>query len=567
MLNFDTRDFAKPTSRMTATQKINPTTIKTWLPAFPQIAAQVLDIFSNDEFTMVQLVNTIKTDPSLTANILKVANSPLYRTRSEIATLEHAVSWLGKKEIAGLALSFSLADFTNKDERTKQYFASYWCQSFIQAVAMDALGVICSDFGRSEAYIAGILMDIGRLMLLNCHTDTYVQLLDAANETTAELVAAEIEQFGADHGTIGSQILNAMGLPKRFAEVSQFHTLANVRGMELESVDNAKLVIAGIVSSAVGDFYCGRNQGWALSRIESLTVEHFGFGNADLQWFLERIRKNIEQKANLFQINLADVPSNSTLVGRAAEYLAVIRCGLERSANQRGHDGTEIARLQKENQRLRTAVKELEIKVCLDPLTHVYNREYLSGRFEQRVSNCYCSGEPMGMLMIDIDNFKQINDEQGHLIGDKAICLAASIIRDVVKEKATIARFGGDEFIVLFEEATWNDVNDMARTICCEVVNQSIKMPNIGRQLSASVGGVFGYIDRIVAGLDGTLFAEADKAMYECKRRGGNAFVIRELAPKPATVSSISPLDDVTENVRLPGSAYGDLPDQVQPIR
>lgn len=141
-----------------------------------------------------------------------------------------------------------------------------------------------------------------------------------------------------------------------------------------------------------------------------------------------------------------------------------------------------------------------------DFLTGLLNRRGLKAKLPQLVQECQQSGRYLIFELIDLDNLKQINDSQGHLAGDDALCRIADIIRLHVRENDVVVRLGGDEFMVLLQSDEPN-ADAHAKWIRRVVEEQS-------SGLSVSVGGA-------VWGVDGVSFAQcylvADERLYLCK--------------------------------------------------
>jgi diguanylate cyclase (GGDEF)-like protein len=87
-----------------------------------------------------------------------------------------------------------------------------------------------------------------------------------------------------------------------------------------------------------------------------------------------------------------------------------------------------------------------------DPLTRAYNRRYLSSRLVAEVAHARRHGVPLAALMLDVDNFKQFNDRYGHFVGDRILCFVVAHASRVLRAGDLLARFGGDEFVVLARE-------------------------------------------------------------------------------------------------------------------
>ena len=148
----------------------------------------------------------------------------------------------------------------------------------------------------------------------------------------------------------------------------------------------------------------------------------------------------------------------------------------------------------------------------MDPLTGVYNRRHFEQMLSLEIDNVTRYGHPLSLLMVDIDDFKQINDRFGHMAGDKVLKRAAQILTENVRKVDTVARFGGDEFIVLLPHA---DV--VAAQAVRERIMTSLKEVNDQQQLipfGLSVGlhsAKDGSTDEILAEVDMDLYREKGK--------------------------------------------------------
>lgn len=156
-----------------------------------------------------------------------------------------------------------------------------------------------------------------------------------------------------------------------------------------------------------------------------------------------------------------------------------------------------------------------------DPLTGLPNRLLLMDRIQQAIKNAQRTKKNFALLYIDLDKFKPINDSLGHDAGDEVLITAAKRLRNNVRTVDTIARIGGDEFIVLMESVSnVQDVKIMADKLL-QSLHQSIYWNMHELFISSSIG-------ISLAPDDGTspedLMKKADIAMYQSKEKGGNTF-------------------------------------------
>ena len=172
-----------------------------------------------------------------------------------------------------------------------------------------------------------------------------------------------------------------------------------------------------------------------------------------------------------------------------------------------------------ERVRLYQKVKEASLT---DSLTGVLNRRAFIEKGESEINRTIRHERDLSVIMMDVDNFKTINDKYGHRIGDNALCTIAQLCHQQMRSTDEMARYGGDEFAILLPETNAKDAFILAKRICRDVaeVNFSTEM---GERYSLSISvGVAEFIDRETLG---ALLHRADEALYEAKRLGKNQAV------------------------------------------
>jgi diguanylate cyclase (GGDEF)-like protein len=161
----------------------------------------------------------------------------------------------------------------------------------------------------------------------------------------------------------------------------------------------------------------------------------------------------------------------------------------------------------------------------IDSLTGVYNRQFLDRQLPVEIERAMRSGAALSMLVIDVDDFKRINDELGHKKGDEALVAITEIIRRNLRKVDMPFRYGGEEIVILLPGTPEFEALHTAERLR-RVVNQYRGFKDAGggiRDLAVSVG-VAVYPDTARSGEQ--LFAQADEAMYRAKQRGKNQVVL-----------------------------------------
>lgn len=177
----------------------------------------------------------------------------------------------------------------------------------------------------------------------------------------------------------------------------------------------------------------------------------------------------------------------------------------------------KIKALQDELKRSNELLKELS---NTDPLTRIYNRRYLMEAMEREFERARRRKEPLSLVMIDIDHFKQVNDTYGHQEGDIVLAGAAALIAKAIRGYDICARYGGEEFVVVLPETSLNQALQFADRFRTDV--QKIPFGGSLKQLTITISlGVATFPSERVDCLD-SLFRQADEAMYRAKQKGRN---------------------------------------------
>jgi diguanylate cyclase (GGDEF)-like protein len=156
----------------------------------------------------------------------------------------------------------------------------------------------------------------------------------------------------------------------------------------------------------------------------------------------------------------------------------------------------------------------LEQRSTHDPLTGVLNRRGFAMLYEHQRSQMRRAGKPMTLMAIDLDHFKAVNDRYGHLVGDKVLIHVAQAIRHALRESDDVARFGGEEFIVLLPDADERNAAMVAERIRCVLsAGSHFQLPRC--TISIGIGSHLSEDEPLDA-----LLVRADAALYRAKQNG-----------------------------------------------
>ncbi|PXW98216.1 diguanylate cyclase (GGDEF)-like protein [Sphaerotilus hippei] len=184
-----------------------------------------------------------------------------------------------------------------------------------------------------------------------------------------------------------------------------------------------------------------------------------------------------------------------------------------------------------QNRRLHAQLEEQAIR---DPLTGLFNRRYLVDTMERELAQAVRHGVPLSLMLMDLDHFKQVNDDCGHQTGDEVLRRVAALLRTQVRAGDAVCRYGGEEFLVLLPGMSEAQAEACAQRCCLELAERPLEAGGRALRMTWSIGVAS---HPAQGGSTQALVAAADRALYQAKRLGRNRVVV---AGGPAPVAMIS---------------------------
>ena len=166
--------------------------------------------------------------------------------------------------------------------------------------------------------------------------------------------------------------------------------------------------------------------------------------------------------------------------------------------------------------RIRSYQKKIELLASTDKLTGLHNRQAFDLLIAQAIKEKKCTPVDLSMLMVDLDHFKNINDNWGHLVGDSILTQAAGRLKDNLRDVDSVCRWGGEEFLLLLRDCTVEDAVQMAEKLRTAFEKTAFPVGDITIPLTISIGVTGIGTDETYE----TALARADVALY-CAKTGG----------------------------------------------
>ena len=187
--------------------------------------------------------------------------------------------------------------------------------------------------------------------------------------------------------------------------------------------------------------------------------------------------------------------------------------------------------LEQRNGELLRANEVLEQLSITDGLTHLHNHRHFHDQFAREVKRVDRSGQPLCLMLIDIDDFKVLNDSHGHAAGDMVLAAAAHLMHSQVRESDYLARYGGEEFAMLLPQTRLEGATALAEKIRSVLSAHAFTLPEGGDPLRVTVS--VGVAEHATTA-DET-FDAADRALYEAKGAGKDCVIVAPLLDRPST--------------------------------
>lgn len=288
------------------------------LYSLPAVAMRVLELASNPQIDTRALKECIENDPALTAKILRVVNSSLFGLSRQVSDLNQALALLGIKPLKLLVLGFSLPPglFQGIAAETLEW---YWRRSLTRAIAAREISQAVWRQPGDEAFLAGLLRDLGMLLLIQELGPAYHTFLVRARAVGGDLAAMEAQALGFDHLTVTAALLRQWHLPENLCaavqplgdnESSALRTPAIKRLAEIVAL--AELV-AGVLVDARAD---------SLKQLLAQALEEHGLASEQLARLAAELELKVEQLAEVLSVGLSPGATYTEALERAHARLA-----------------------------------------------------------------------------------------------------------------------------------------------------------------------------------------------------------------------------------------------------
>lgn len=196
-------------------------------------------------------------------------------------------------------------------------------------------------------------------------------------------------------------------------------------------------------------------------------------------------------------------------------------------AKQR-RDETMLSQLSDRVEQLQSNLQRAEEEASLDALTRVSNRGHFDRTLRRCVEKARRTRASLVIAMLDVDNFKVINDSYGHQVGDRVILCTAQWLQRVVRKSDCVARYGGEEFGLILPDTRADEVEQRMAKLLADIAGSSYDYEEDGQARSIRFTASVGITEFDHRDADEDLVRRADEALYDAKRKGKNRVIVKK---------------------------------------
>jgi len=471
------------------------------LPSIPAVIQRVIVLAADPDSRVQQILDVLQNDPALTARLISLANTVYYTQAKPADTLREAVERLGLDTTVSLALGFSLVTASQGNARSTGFdLQHFWQRALISAIAAQELATQRRQGNElGPVFTAALLQDIGMLALNAVDPLEYARLIGTLDDHD-EIALRERTHFGADHAEVGAWLAGNWGLS---AQCREWIRCSHDRPVREDAFGAGDCVM---LSGRLADIWLASDGHRTLAQLAPWLSDE-----KQRSELLSSIQSRLPHIVALFEVTAPNAFDSPRLLMEAKQLLLDRALHLQ---SQLDHQSQELKALQAANWNLDRALR-------YDPLTQLYSRQYLLSLLETHFEEANRSSQELSMVFLDLDHFKQINDEHGHPVGDEVLKNFAGLLVELSDPDVHLGRFGGEEFMVLLPGYDRRKAADYADHICNTLRSRPLfHHRGITIQVTASVG-IVSLREEGYSSPD-ELIHKADQRMYLSKRTGRN---------------------------------------------
>lgn len=483
---------------------------KVRLPSPKAIALRVLEAIRKDDDSFNDLADIIRSDPALTARILRLANSAYYHRPSKVTSPAQAIGVIGTQALKNIALSFVIFDTIPQASQGSFDINRYWRRAITAAVAAENLSRQVGTPAQ-DLFVTALLQDFGVLALFLSLGPVYTEVFDAKRISGRELFEEEMVRLGFAHPEVGYRLLNSWNLPATICEPIRAH---HTPGNGQQTTESMIIHLADRIASI---YHSGQSNRRSIET-QVLLHQYYGFSHQQTTELIDSIGEQAVHFIEMFSIPPGDMKPYSQIIQEANEELSRLNYSYEQLVLELTQAKRNAEQLAVELKRANDSLRDLAVR---DGLTGLYNHRYFQDALANALDQVRRYRHSLAILLVDIDYFKRINDEHGHPVGDQVLQEISALLVRLARSCDIVARYGGEEFALILPETGLTGAKVLANRLRRGIEQQTIDTGDRPIRITVSIG----VASTEQCGEDttrSTLITLCDNALYAAKHNGRN---------------------------------------------
>ncbi len=488
------------------------------LPTLPVVACKILELTAREDGSVAEVIELIAQDAALSAKLLRVANSALYRFPRQISSISRAVSLLGLNAVRGLVLGFTFLSMGRHQEVGLFRHDRFWQRSLTMATAARLLAARVPAMEIDEIFTSCLLCDIGQLIFALTLPSRSNQVLQRLHEHGDDTNRAAIEEqlLGTTHHAIGAEAARIWGLPPLMeATIRHHHQPTGWDGTDKTTA--TAITIAHLADLATAIFYSlaplPAHQRFCEGAQTLLELEP-----REIEALLATLDLEVAMAAFSFDVALQPVRPVADIIQEANLRISQLHQDYQSKHRELVQANAKLEWLREQ---LEARGHQLESLANIDGLTGVSNHRCFQTFLQTEIVRTVANSGTLSLLLVDIDHFKRFNDTHGHRAGDFLLKDLCRVARMGIRTYDLLARYGGEEFAIVLPDTGPEGAKAVAERVL-DLINGHDFIDNANHfRVTVSIGAASLNPTDVDRDRD-RLIALADQALYQAKTQGRN---------------------------------------------
>jgi diguanylate cyclase (GGDEF)-like protein len=387
------------------------------LPSLPAVALRVIELTNSDAVSVKDLTDAIQNDQGISAKLLRTVNSSFYGLRQRCSSINQAIVLLGLSAIKSLALGFSLVSAIDAAKGKGFDFPNYWRRGLYTGISAKLVAKHMGIQNQEEAFLGGLLQDVGMVALHQAMGDDYLRLIASAGEDHRKLAKFESTELETTHADIGALLARRWKLPDELVLPIKFH----------EKPTSAPQNVAGVCKAvALGNYACdvltASEPAGPLSRYYEKAQSWAGMTNAQADEVVTSAAGAAKELARLLQLDAAATADPEQILGKAREQLL------------------GMSPIEAEETPAKTPAGLADATA--------FNRVFIAAFEQAKVGS-----QPLTVMILNLDQYEACRQRYAANVSENVMSAAAGLIQDALRPSSAMVFDGGDGrfFAVLFK--------------------------------------------------------------------------------------------------------------------